>query len=293
MSNIYSTGNRVSLQNFKIWAKKILKWIQYGYNISTFQPSNCPGRKKVIHSVGVVGRVEWRDAGGHPYTGIFRGARHGIARLSSALPADPSSSYSQPTPGMGLKFLRDGRDSANMLAVYSIESQESWNFFKNDFANHIPSPGFFAAPIIMKFATATVHIQQVGISNWGKAGEDGNPEAAPRFPYRLRFHPTGDIAFPDEYRRPINDELMTIPPGSTLYQVFALDKPDELGGKEKMIGELVLTSTLTTSNWGDTGLFFRHQDMVEDLRIHPEWNDATPQYAIWKKSPFRYSPCLV
>ena len=43
------------------------------------------GRKKIIHSVGVVGRVEWRDLGGHPFTGIFRGARHGIARFSHAL----------------------------------------------------------------------------------------------------------------------------------------------------------------------------------------------------------------
>ena len=31
------------------------------------------GRRKVIHSVGAVGRVEWRDAGGHPYTGVFKG----------------------------------------------------------------------------------------------------------------------------------------------------------------------------------------------------------------------------
>ena len=31
-----------------------------------------PSRRKVIHSVGVVGRVEWRDKGGHPYTGVFK-----------------------------------------------------------------------------------------------------------------------------------------------------------------------------------------------------------------------------
>ena len=45
-----------------------------------------------------------------------------------------------------------------------------------------------------------------------------------------------------------------------LSQVYALDKPEELGGEERMIGELVLTSNLTTSKWGDTGLFFRHQE---------------------------------
>lgn len=32
------------------------------------------GRRKLIHPVGVVGRVEWRDKGGHPYTGIFKGS---------------------------------------------------------------------------------------------------------------------------------------------------------------------------------------------------------------------------
>ena len=40
---------------------------------------------------------------------------------------------------------------------------------------------------------------QVGTSDWSKAGEDGIEEENPHFPYRLRFHPTGEIAFPDEY----------------------------------------------------------------------------------------------
>ena len=60
---------------------------------------------------------------------------------------------------------------------------------------------------------------QVGISDWSQAGEDGTEEESPRFPYRLRFHPTGEIAFPDDYVQPINADLMTIPSGSTLYQV--------------------------------------------------------------------------
>ena len=42
---------------------------------------------------------------------------------------------------MGLKFLRDGVDSANLVAMYSVDGQESWNFFKNDFSNHIPESG--------------------------------------------------------------------------------------------------------------------------------------------------------
>ena len=60
---------------------------------------------------------------------------------------------------------------------------------------------------------------QVGVSDWSKAGEDGKEVENPRFPYKLRFHPTGDISFPDEYHQPINDDLLTIPSGGTLYKV--------------------------------------------------------------------------
>ena len=42
--------------------------------------------------------------------------------------------------------------------------------------------------------------------------------------------------------------------------MFALDKPANLGGEEKMIAKLVLTTNLTTSQWGDNSLFFRHQE---------------------------------
>ena len=37
-------------------------------------------RFKVIHTVGAVGRVEWRDLGGHNYSGVFKGAQHGLVR---------------------------------------------------------------------------------------------------------------------------------------------------------------------------------------------------------------------
>ena len=36
---------------------------------------------------------------------------------------------------------------------------------------------------------------------------------------RLRFHPTGNISFPDTYVRPTTEDLVTIPSGSVLYQV--------------------------------------------------------------------------
>jgi len=247
-------------------------------------------RAKVIHTVGVVGRVEWRDAGGHNFSGIFKGAQHGLVRLSLAL--KPDNEILNTAPGMGLKFLRDGMDSANLVAMYSVDGQESWNFFKNDFSNHIPDISFAKkASLGVKFATATRNIRQVGISDWGKYGESGAETTNLSFPYRLRFHPTGNLSFPDTYVRPVNEDLVTIPSGSVLYQVFALDAPEQLGGMEKRIGDLVLTSGLVTSKWGDEHLFIRHQDMAEDLQLRQEWNQYTPQMSLFLKDPNRPSPC--
>ena len=45
----------------------------------------------------------------------------------------------------------------------------------------------------------------------------------------------------------------------------------ELGGVETHIGDLVLTSELTSSNWGDKHLFFRHQVMTNEDMLHYIW----------------------
>ena len=68
---------------------------------------------------------------------------------------------------MGLKFLRDGMDSASLVAMYSVDGQPSWNFFLNDFSNHIPAISSAALlPVGLKFSTVTPWIQTVGLSDW-------------------------------------------------------------------------------------------------------------------------------
>ena len=62
---------------------------------------------------------------------------------------------------MGLKFLRDGVDSANLVAMFDVAGQESWNFFENIFTAHIPE---VSGPLVFlgaKFYTATNNIRQV------------------------------------------------------------------------------------------------------------------------------------
>jgi len=236
-------------------------------------------RWKLIHSVGTVGKVEWRDLGGHSYTGVFTGASNGFVRFSLA--KEPSPPTQDTAPGMGLKFLRDGMDSANLVAMYSVNGQDSWNFFKNDFTTHLGPGGLDLLPLQVKFSEATNYVQYAALSNWGQYGEDGvEVTDSMLFPFMLRFKPSGEVSFPDEYVNDWLEDLKSIPMGTTLYQVWALDKPEELGGVEVHIADLVLTSDMTTTMWGDKHMFFRHQDMAEDVALYPEWEEFLDKFGI-------------
>ena len=76
-------------------------------------------RVKTIHSQGNVAKIQWVDLGGHNYTGMFNGSDFGYVRMSTAAPVDTST----PTmvPGMGVKLLRNGMDSANFVAMFSVD----------------------------------------------------------------------------------------------------------------------------------------------------------------------------
>ena len=94
-------------------------------------------RNKDIHSVGVISKVKFQVQDS-PFSGIFKGSDYGLIRHSTAAPY--SSSDSNIKPGLGLKLLRDGVDSANLVSMFSVDGQDNWNFFANDWSNHIPEP---------------------------------------------------------------------------------------------------------------------------------------------------------
>ena len=131
-------------------------------------------RQKYIHSVGSAGKVEFVSSSKR-YTGLFQGASYGIVRISLA--KKPSESIMHTVPGMGLKFLRDGIESGSLVAMYSVEGQESWNVFANNWSNHVPgatpTTGADVLAVAAKFATATPNTQQVGLSDMARYGEDG------------------------------------------------------------------------------------------------------------------------
>ena len=78
-----------------------------------------------------------------------------------SLAKEPAPPALNTAPGMGLKFLRDGMDAVNLVAMYDVGGQESWNFFKNIFTCHIPEVSGALVFLGAKFYTATNNIRQV------------------------------------------------------------------------------------------------------------------------------------
>jgi len=221
-------------------------------------------RQKMIHSVGNTGKVKFIPRRGSRFTGIFEGANYGIVRLSAAIP--PTLTGKALAPGMGLKFLRSGRDSVNLVSMYDVAGQPGdWNFFSHDFTTHIgPSTTTATKALGAKFATATDYIQVSGISDFATYDQNGHKESRPKIPFKLRFAPHSNVnkLFSKKIEKnnamAFTDQLERVPSGSTLWSVWAWDKPVQLGGHETMIGSLVLDGKLYKSKWGDENLFFRH-----------------------------------
>lgn len=251
--------------------KPTMQWVGDEFEQGLFE------RKKYIHSVGNVGKVKFVAADDTPYTGVFKGADTGLIRLSCAAEPNPKKGPSGNfIPGFGLKLLRDGVPSANLVAMFSVDGQDSWNFFKNDFSNHIEAAEAFSLNVLAhKFAEATPYVQTVGLSDFGLYSQSGAKEQNPKFPWELIFHPTDSVnhLFPDNYAADFTDQLKTIPAGTTLYTVYALADPV---ASPNLIGEIVLESELTTSFFGDKHMFFKHEDIRDDLAYHPEWTTAVP-----------------
>ncbi len=82
------------------------------------------------------------------------------------------------------------------------------------------------------------------------------------------FEPTLRNLLPDTYKEDFQLTLSNIEKNTLLYKVHAIAEP---GSPRVHIGDLVMTSEFTSSYFGDRYLFFKHQDIREDTKLRPEW----------------------
>lgn len=239
-------------------------------------------REKVIHPVGVVGTAEFIPTRDSPFTGHFAGSKHVIIRLSSA--GEPTADNLK--PGIALKFLEDGHPSLNVVALHTLEGQTSGNFFQETFSNHFRGKkdiSWIEQRIFDRFEKVNHPETWVGCSDLAATTPRGEDVSEAVTPFQLFFVPNAELSrdwadvSPLEYL----DKLVSdVPSGSMLYTVEGSLCPHDTT-RVKM-GELVLTSGLIKSSYGDGKLFFQHQYIEKDFARNPEWKDALPH--VVKKS---------
>lgn len=157
-------------------------------------------RVKVTHPVGTVTKVEFIAHPKTPYTGMFRGAKHGIMRISDTVATTPS--VDKTVPGHGVKLLRDGMYSANWLAMFSFDGHKSFNFFKNRWTTILREPNNICAreTIGKKLATVTDHIGGTSVMDVAMFDEYGREEEYPHWPYQLDIEPYDVFGWTDKYQ---------------------------------------------------------------------------------------------
>jgi hypothetical protein len=235
-------------------------------------------RPKLIHSVGVVADAVWQVVPNNlGYTGIFSsGCNNLYIRLSLArVPDTGPGGY---VPGISLKCLRNQVPSGNMFAMYSLQGQDSWNFFKHDLTNHVPdlsdNAQFLLRELRATFAKASNWPVMIGLSGLAHYDQQGNNVSSPVFPFRLVFHPTTAMhnAFPDTPQQPFEQVLVKgLSTPGPLYYLYAVVNPNDSNPQFVHIATISTITPATTSNFGDVYMFFQHTRMEEDFIYRPDW----------------------
>jgi hypothetical protein len=220
---------------------------------SDFMPE---GRPKTLHALGAVASIRFVGTDGHPYTGLFKGADYGVARFSlGAKPGEGSFA-----PGIAVKFLIDGQPSRNFVAMFSLDGQTSYNFFENNFSNHVPPikgtllrVAAKVIELVTDFANLTRVDQLATITQDGQPISIANAVA----PEQLILVPNQDLSFAQEAHE-FREDLLSIPVGTKLYDIYAKE-----GSGQRFLGYLETTSIVRASEFSDKKLFFKH-NRVED-----------------------------
>uniref|UniRef100_A0A7S3I4L1 Uncharacterized protein n=3 Tax=Choreotrichia TaxID=141411 RepID=A0A7S3I4L1_9SPIT len=275
---------------------------------------NSRSRPKTTHTQGLVARVAWEpvenDLG---YTAIYEsGSDTVILRISEM--ANLFDGSTGLTPSVGLKFLIDGQESYNIMAMEGFLPTESWNFLDAQLTNRLKpfdtttETGFIMDQTFRKkLVEASQRPFGLGIGHIGKMRNDGSTldREDVKVPYQLYFRA------PEEFRGDLTDEQKfdedgnqihwvdhvrdTLSEGDVIYEVYAQVEPffpgtedDELVLDDKlvMIAEVKLLTDLQTSRWGDEKLFFQHRQINRDRRFWPlSWKRLNEDVRFDKRLP--------
>lgn len=120
----------------------------------------------------------------------------------------------------------------------------------------------------------------------------GNKVANPVFPWKLNFRlnsavETAPYGYTKGDENTWLEKLEDVPANSPLFDVYAIDRPEELGGVETHIGTFVLDGNMTRSKWQDDNLYFQHVRLDDDMAIKTDWLPFAKQYKLGGYCPYQ------
>lgn len=235
---------------------------------SDFSPA---GWKKYLHRRGALAKVKIVPVD-NSYTGVFQGADCAILRLSLTY---KTAGNKPVAPGLALKVLRDGTYSANISALVSLEGQEKdFNFFSNPMSNIVPISSKLGQKLVHGiFGTVSNFPEELVLEDMAEINAQGEKIASALSPRQIFFVPGKSVATFSSDEHDVREDFLKIPEGTIIYQVFALtqkykdfdysnynsESASAFLKESEHVANIVTTSEFTTSEFGDDGIFFRHQ----------------------------------
>lgn len=229
------------------------------------------GWKKYLHRRGSVAKVKIIPVENQPFTGVFEGADCALVRLSITYRPKGKRDFA---PGLALKIFRDQAPSANVSALYKLDGQgDNFNYFEHPLSNIVPiGTGVGLKLVHSIFRKVSDYPEEILVDHLAERTQDGKKVKGVNSPRQIFFVPTGELSFSSS-EHDVREDFHSIPAGTTLYKVYAAPEkydsfdyydyePEDI---KKFVSEsipvanIVTTSPFISSEFGDTGIFFRHE----------------------------------
>src|SRR5690606_39070488 len=178
-------------------------------------------------------------------------------------------------PGLALKLFVDGQRSENISALYTLSGQGSnHNIFANEMSNYVQPEVNETLGTTALFSLVSIKPTLLVMSDMAQVSQDGSAAGSVKAPPQIYCVPNAGVRNPiSTAPHDFRDDLTALPAGTRVYDVYGTSQTiktslfpwvTERYARERRdsavkIGELVTTSGFTLSQFGDTGIFFKHQ----------------------------------
>lgn len=261
---------------------------------------NLHPRPKLIHCFGVCGLAELKLDDPSRFSGLLAcPSLPLVVRLSNGQnPRSPDKTF---VPGVAIKALVDGKPSRNLVFGGDVDGQSGTAFFASALHSWIGCPTSWQLVVLnAAFEQATADpafnrgvpqgVREMPCRHLCDVRPDGTavPDDDVKAPLALQLRPTAAITAwwasqSDAAAVDFRTVLGRIPAGTALYDVLeespAAPPPGEVGrgpATPVKVGQLVLTTSLVASPFGDRRLFFAHPLRTVDVGEFPRCPVSAP-----------------